>query len=87
MVGVRAHASIGADTVGIEEFKHRCPVSGIIFFQHRYAVDSLTWNWLGKGALFLRLCGSTEVVGMMRVPRLLKQKCMEWRILDIKMDH
>jgi hypothetical protein len=31
--------------------------------------------------------GSTEVVGMMRVPRLLKQKCMEWRILGIKMHH
>ena len=32
MVGVRAHASIGADTVGIEEFKHRCSMSGVIFF-------------------------------------------------------
>jgi hypothetical protein len=53
---VYVHASIGADAVGIEEFKHRCSVSGI-FFQHRYALDSLTWNWLGEGALFLRLCG------------------------------
>jgi hypothetical protein len=29
--GVHTHASIGADAVGIEEFRHRCPVSGIIF--------------------------------------------------------
>jgi hypothetical protein len=32
VIGVHAHASIGADAVGIEEFKHRCSVSGIFFF-------------------------------------------------------
>lgn len=41
VAGVHGHASIGVNNVDIEEFTHRCPSSGTIFLEHRYALDSL----------------------------------------------